>query len=199
MNDAGFRVRLVDGREFGPASAEMLSQWAREGRIPRDASVVLDDGSIMPAIQHPAVAPVFGAPPVVRPVIGPAPDAPMSGLIPYRNAPALVGYYVSIASLIPVVGLLLGPAAAVLGVTGFRAYRREPQRKGAAHSWVAIIIGSLTGLANWGMIIVAIVAMQRSGSMPGGSPGRAAARARPATSAPSQAPNAGSSTAPAPR
>jgi hypothetical protein len=201
MNDAGFRVRLADGREFGPASAEMLAQWAREGRIPRDASVVLDDDSLMPAIQHPAIAPVFGAPPVVRPIMAAGrPDAPMSGLIPYRNAPALVGYYVSVASLIPFVGMLLGPVAIVLGVVGFRAYRREPHRKGAAHSWVAIILGSITTVGYWGILLLLIIG-PRWGLpfMQGGSPGRAAAPARPAISAPSPAPNAGSSTAPAPR
>jgi hypothetical protein len=198
MNQQALRVRLADGREFGPASPELLAQWAREGRIPRDAAIVSDDGSALPAIQHPVLVPIFGAPPVVRPLVAPA-DEPMSGLIPYRNPPALTGYYISVASLIPGLGLLLGPAAIVLGVIGFRAYRREPQKKGQVHAWVAIILGSLTTLLYWGFVVLVIVMVARDAARPVGSPGRAAARARPGPSAPSPAPDAAPSTAPAPR
>jgi hypothetical protein len=42
----------------------------------------------------------------------------MSTLIPYKNARALTGYYLSFLSLIPAIGVLLGPIAVVLGILG---------------------------------------------------------------------------------
>jgi len=90
----------------------------------------------------------------------PAPAAvstPSSGsaLIPTGNPQALTGYYVSVGSLIPCVGLILGPLAIVLGSKGLKSYNENPAVKGKAHALVAIILGSLTALAN----LVGIVAI----------------------------------------
>jgi hypothetical protein len=161
MGTPSVRVRLLDGQEFGPADDALLLQWAREGRIPPSASVVSPAGEAVPAPNHPILMPLFNAPPVARPVIAapPADDGGISSLIPYKNPPALTGYYTAVASLIPGLGLLLGPVAVVLGVIGFRAYRRDPRRKGAAHAWVAIILGSLTTLLYWAIAVFMLVAI----------------------------------------
>ncbi|MEX2219065.1 MAG: hypothetical protein WD749_09940 [Phycisphaerales bacterium] len=153
------RVRLADGREFGPASPEMLLQWAREGRIPASSDIIAADGRATPARQHPLLGPIFSAPPVVQPAIMPPPsDGGVGTLIPYRNGAALTGYYVGVFALVPGFGLLLGPAAVILGIAGFRAYQREPHRKGAAHAWVAIVLGAITSLLNWVGIIALVIA-----------------------------------------
>ena len=65
------------------------------------------------------------------------------GVIPYKNPQALIGYYLGVFSLIPILGLLLGPAALILGILGFRSYLREPRKRGQAHAWVAMILGTL--------------------------------------------------------
>ncbi len=78
--------------------------------------------------------------------------------MPYRNPSALVGYYPSVFSLIPCLALALGPAALVCGIVGLKAVGRNPQAKGTAHAWVAIILGSLTSLANFGFLATAILA-----------------------------------------
>lgn len=70
------------------------------------------------------------------------------GVIPYKNIPALVGYYLGVFSLIPILGLLLGPAAVILGIIGFRAYLKVPRKRGQVHAWVAIILGGLTLIGN---------------------------------------------------
>lgn len=70
-------------------------------------------------------------------------DDSVTTFIPYRNLPALVGYYVAIFSLVPGFGLLLGPAAIICGIIGLRKRNAEPQRKGAAHAWIAIAAGTL--------------------------------------------------------
>lgn len=80
-------------------------------------------------------------------------DDVVSTLIPYRNVLALVAYYVAIFSLIPCLGVLLGPAAVVLGLLGLRHAAHHPGAKGQAHAWVGIILGGLTALANLAGIV----------------------------------------------
>jgi hypothetical protein len=71
------------------------------------------------------------------------------GLIPYKNPPALIGYYLAIFSLIPCIGLFVAIPAVVLGIIGLRKRKKEPVVKGSAHAWIAIVLGSLMTLA-WG-------------------------------------------------
>jgi hypothetical protein len=79
------------------------------------------------------------------------------GLIPYKNPLALMGYYVGVFSLVPVLGLLLGPAALVLGILGLRYHRDHPRARGAGHAITGIVLGSLTSLFNWGLAILLLV------------------------------------------
>lgn len=79
------------------------------------------------------------------------------GLIPYKNPNALAGYYCGVGALIPCFGLILGPVALVLGCKGLSYYKANPIMKGAAHAWVAIVLGSLSSLVNWGCVILGII------------------------------------------
>ncbi|MHC4970687.1 MAG: hypothetical protein ACYTF4_19010 [Planctomycetota bacterium] len=157
-----YMVRLPDGSEYGPGGLELIVQWAQQGRVPTDAQLVSTDGSEppQPVMNVPRLANVLQAPPTVstgvkRPE---PPDGPMSGVIPYRNPAALFGYYLAVFSLIPVLGLLLGPAAVICGIFGFRAGLKTPSAKGKVHAWVAIIPGGLTTIGNWGFMILGFVA-----------------------------------------
>ncbi len=86
-------------------------------------------------------------------------------VIPYKNVPALVGYYLGIVAVLfallgGVLGVAAGIAALVLGVLGLRKKKREPHVKGTAHAIIAIIggaIGILLGGAVTALLIVAIV------------------------------------------
>jgi hypothetical protein len=78
----------------------------------------------------------------------------VSVIIPYKNGAALAGYYVSIGSLIPMLGIVLGPVAIVLGILGIRARNRNPAVHGLAHAWVAIILGSLVVLGHIAVIVL---------------------------------------------
>ena len=84
-------------------------------------------------------------------------DNTMGGLIPYRNAPALVAYYLGIFSLVPVAGLLPAVPAFVLGIIGLKKQKRQPEVKGGVHAWVGIILGGLMALL-WGGILIALIA-----------------------------------------
>ncbi len=153
-----YHVRLPDGREFGPADLELISQWAREGRIPMDAMLVrAADNSITPVTSVPAIQAILQAPPTIstgmrHPDIGPGP-----AMIPTRNPAALVGYYVSVFSLIPFLGILLGIVAVILGVIGMVKRSRNPDIRGLAHAWVAIILGTITTLVYSALLVAIIV------------------------------------------
>jgi hypothetical protein len=81
----------------------------------------------------------------------------VSTIIPYKNVRALVGYYLGVFSLIPCAGLLLGPAALVLGILGMRYVRAHPTAKGTGHAIAGIILGGLTTVGNLGVIILIFV------------------------------------------
>jgi hypothetical protein len=158
-----FTVRTATGI-YGPANLPVIVQWAQEGRVPPDAMLEPTDGA--------AAVPVSSVPELARIVIAPPTrntglvqtDIPVSGietLIPTRNGAALIGYYLGVFSLIPVLGLPLGLVAIVFGIVGFRAVRRKPNVKGTAHALVAIILGSLTTILWGGILIAAIVARMR--------------------------------------
>lgn len=85
---------------------------------------------------------------------GAAPYAPMhstgdatGGLIPYKNVPALVGYYLGIFSLFPCIPIL-SIAAIILGIMGIKKVAREPAVKGTVHAWIGIVLGSVSLIYN---------------------------------------------------
>jgi hypothetical protein len=81
----------------------------------------------------------------------------VSTIIPCKNARALIAYYLGVFSLIPCAGLLLGPAAFILGILGLRYVKAHPSAKGTGHAIAGIVLGSLTTLGNWGIVIVLVV------------------------------------------
>src|SRR5262245_16655872 len=87
-----------------------------------------------------------------------SPDA-VEGLIPYRNPKALIGYYVGVFSLIPCAGLVLGPLALIFGLLGLSYRRAQPTAGGTAHAIVAIVLGAVTTLGNWGFAILGPLAL----------------------------------------
>jgi hypothetical protein len=82
-----------------------------------------------------------------------ASEEAVSTIIPYKNPKALIAYYLGIFGLIPCLGLILGPAAIVLGIMGLRYKATHPQAKGTAHAIVGIVLGSIETLANLGVIL----------------------------------------------
>jgi hypothetical protein len=80
------------------------------------------------------------------------------GIIPYKNAPALIGYYCGVFSLIPFFGLPVGLAAIPLGIAGLRRRRKFPAVRGTVHAWVAIVLGTLTTLIWGGILLISITA-----------------------------------------
>ena len=65
------------------------------------------------------------------------------GIIPYKNPQALIAYYCGVFNLIPCAGLIVGPVAIFLGVSGLRNSRKNPLVRGQVHAWIGIGLGSL--------------------------------------------------------
>ncbi len=159
MEDAPtYMLRLGDGTEFGPANVDLLEDWARQGRVPRDGLLVAidDPSSVRSVFAEHRLARVLNAPPTTRVPVTPAPQ-PATGLVPYRNPYALTAYYLGIFSLMPLIGLLLAIPAFVLGIMGWRNYRKTPEIRGGVHAWVGIIMGGILTLV-WGVALVAMIA-----------------------------------------
>jgi hypothetical protein len=77
----------------------------------------------------------------------------IESLIPYHNPKALAAYYCGVFSLIPGLGLLLGPLALILGMIGIRFSRENDTAGGVGHAITGVILGGLTSLANWGFAL----------------------------------------------
>lgn len=71
-------------------------------------------------------------------------------VVPYKNVPALVGYYLGVFSLIPCLGAVLALGAVPLGIAGLRKARSTPGAHGTAHAITAIVLGSIVLLAHIG-------------------------------------------------
>jgi WD40 repeat protein len=81
----------------------------------------------------------------------------VSTIIPFKNGRALAAYYCGVFSFIPCAGLLLGPAAFVLGILGLRFLKSHPGAHGTGHAIAGIIMGLLTSVGNWGGVIAILV------------------------------------------
>lgn len=88
-------------------------------------------------------------------------------IIPYRNAPALIAYYLgvfSVSACIPFLGIIgigMAIAAFICGINGLKRAREHPEAKGRVHAWIGIIGGAICmifGLLINVMVIIAIVA-----------------------------------------
>lgn len=78
------------------------------------------------------------------------------GVIPYKNLPALLAYYLGLASLLPCVGFLFAVPALILGILGLRKRAQNPAVKGSVHAWIGIVMGGLFTLI-WGAAIVLMI------------------------------------------
>ena len=74
-------------------------------------------------------------------------------LIPYKNPKGLTAYYLGVFALIPCLGLLLGPAAFILGILGLRYSKQHPTAGGAGHAIAGIVLGTLVVLGHIGVVL----------------------------------------------
>lgn len=140
----------IHGQKQGPMSREMLLTMMRAQQVAVD-SLVWTPGMSQwqPATAFPEFAAALGVALRVLPNQGAmGDDDTVSTIIPHRNSAALIGYYIAIAGLIPVLGLILGPIAVFMGVKGERLRRANPSAHGSVHAWIAIVLGGMVTVLN---------------------------------------------------
>jgi hypothetical protein len=74
-------------------------------------------------------------------------------LIPYKNPMGLMAYYCGVFALIPCVGLVLGPAAFILGIMGVRYANQYPTAGGKGHAIAGIVLGTLVVLGHLAVVV----------------------------------------------
>lgn len=106
--------------------------------------------------------------PVSSPPTAPAPGSPivesqtaqdLQTLIPYKNKPALIAYYLGILGLVPILGFPCAVVALILGIKGLRNRAANPQVRGSVHAWIGIVLGGLVTLGYVGFVVLMVVGL----------------------------------------
>ncbi|TVQ63979.1 MAG: DUF4339 domain-containing protein [Phycisphaerales bacterium] len=152
-----------EGVKQGPVTAAQLRQLARTGGLAREDKVWKD--GLSDWIEASKVRGLFDGPPdasglttdgSLQPAWRDGGDA-TGGVIPYKNPPALIAYYLGIVALLPALGLLFGIIAFTLGIIGLRKRRANPLVKGSIHAWIGIVLGGGSVLVHVALVILYIV------------------------------------------
>ena len=102
----------------------------------------------------------------VQPTFPPNEGDSTGGIIPYKNVPALLAYYLGLFSLFPCIGLFLAIPAFILGIIGLRKRAQNPVIKGSVHAWIGIVMGGLMTLVwgvGWVFLIIGMIANASGG------------------------------------
>lgn len=154
-----YKIIGGDGKEYGPVATEQLRQWLAQGRVNGQTKIRPEGANEWQSLSSMAeFAGTCAPPPVLPPPRG---GDSISKLIPYRNVPALAGYYCGVFSLIPFLGIILGLVGFVLGIIGLRVARQNPAAGGKVHAWVGIILGGLCGFGYLALVVWLVSAGSR--------------------------------------
>jgi len=136
-----YKIKGTDGAEYGPVSTEELQHWIAQSRCTRESLVKVDgSGEWVSLATLPEFQDAFAAPPPAPAPASAQGEGGVSTVIPYKNVPALIAYYVGVFCII-CPPLLCFPAI-ILGVIGLRRVKENPEVKGTAHAWIGILSGS---------------------------------------------------------
>lgn len=162
------QIHLQVGNEAqGPFALEQINERIRAGQLNPSTTTAWYEGAAGwgPLSQIPGVeARAPDALPVGPPVLPSelyTPPSPVSmdggfSLIPTKNGPALLGYYLGVFGLLPFLGFFLAIPGLILGLKGRKGYLKNPSIRGNSHAWTAIILSSLSLIYH--LIIIGVIA-----------------------------------------
>ena len=144
-----------DNQQQGPFSVDEINDRLRSGAVIASGTFAWYEGcpGWMTLDKVPGVFMLNTPPTFVAGAMPSSQSDATGGLIPYKNLYALVGYYLSIFSMIPFVGIPLGVAGIICGIVGVRRRNRNPMVRGTAHAWFAILFSALVILVQVAAIV----------------------------------------------
>jgi len=158
-----YKILGSDGNEYSPVSAEQVKKWIAENRVEKKTPVIPEGApdwvflESLPEFAAAFVTPASRPPPLPLSARAPKSNDRFNPVIPYKNARALAAYYLGVFSVIPPVGAILGIPALVLGISGLRFQRRNPEADGSVHSWIGVILGGLFGFGYLALIAFVVI------------------------------------------
>jgi hypothetical protein len=87
-------------------------------------------------------------------------DTPFSRHVEPANRPAVRAYRLAVLSMVPGLGLLLGPVAAVLGAVAGRRGRANPDFTARGPASAAVVFGAMTAVTNWAGLALMVLALR---------------------------------------
>ena len=96
------------------------------------------------------------------PAYPPSDNSVIDTLVPSHNPKALISYYLGIFSILPIIGLVMGIIAVVLGIQGLKQAKLNPNIRGKTHAWVGIITGGIFGGLWLALTILMLVSILNS-------------------------------------
>jgi hypothetical protein len=76
-------------------------------------------------------------------------------IIPTKNPAALIGYYLGVGCLIPLLGFVLSLPALICGIIGIIKAKSDPQAGGMGHAITAIVL-SIFGPLVWVVLLMVL-------------------------------------------
>jgi hypothetical protein len=140
-----YKVIGVDGKEYGPVSLELLTQWAAQGRINSQTRVLPAGASEWKAaVDVPELASLFAAPSLPLPGTS---SPPPGGGYPQgtRQGLAITSFVLGLVSLV-CFGFLSGIPAVICGHVARGKAKREPAIFGGAGFALAGLIMGYVGI-----------------------------------------------------
>lgn len=179
---------MESGQRKGPASTQMLNELWEKQSIDAETYLWTEGwpdwrpakelfGQVRPTAlvqppdyQQPVEQPRQGTPGQLSAINGEQKDLSnrtkerpefdfFAWLIPYKNPPALIAYYLAVFAIVPLFSIFLGIPAVILGIKGLKKRSQDRTIMGAVHAWFGIICGGLFALLGIALIVAAIVAI----------------------------------------
>jgi hypothetical protein len=90
-------------------------------------------------------------------------DNPFCGPFRPANLPALRAYWMALWSMIPVLGLVLGPLALLLGLRARRRCLPDPEFTAKGPLLASLVLGSAVTVTNWLGVTFVILGLKEAG------------------------------------